>query len=188
MDKAEKTTSNAIQTERLDMVPSVEPHDLDRYLSDLLSANDFYFQYGEPYSAELLEAIDFHSTDVVYYSIFLKNTQTMIGYIGILPYKNDPEYGEIEFYIFHDYRRQGFCKEAMTAYIDCFFTGSLTGVRGKQVVAETLMENEAVMKLLENTGFERESWGMRLSLIVGGKINRDDTIAGLRRYIINADT
>ena len=112
----------------------------------------------------------------------------MVGYIGILPYKNDPEYGEIEFYIFHDYRRQGLCKEAMSAYIDSFFAGSLTGVTGKQVVAETLMENEAVMKLLENMGFERESWRMRLFLIDGGKINRDDTIVGLRRYIINADT
>ena len=42
MDKAEKATGNAIQTERLDIVPSVEPCDLDRYLSDLLSTNDFY--------------------------------------------------------------------------------------------------------------------------------------------------
>ena len=188
MDKAEKTTGNAIQTERLDMVPSVEPHDLDRYLSDLLSTNDFYFQYGEPYSDKLLNFIDFHSTGVIYYSIFLKNTQTMVGYIGILPHEYDPAQGEIEFYIFHDYRRQGLCKEAMTAYIDSFFTGSLTGVKGKQVAAETLMENEVVLKLLESFGFKRESVGLRLSFSEDGGVDHDEAIIGTRRYILNAGT
>ena len=188
MDKSEKAMGNTIRTERLDIIPSMEPYDLDRYLSDLLSTNDFYFQYGEPYSDELLNFIDFHSTGVIYYSIFLKNTQTMVGYIGILPHEYDPAHGEIEFYIFHDYRKQGLCKEAMTAYIDSFFTGSLTGIKGKQVAAETLMENEAVMKLLENMGFERESVGMRLSFNEGGEINRNETIIGLRRYTLDAET
>lgn len=187
MKRVDKTTKMAIFTERLDLIPSVEARDLDRYISDLLFTNDFYFQFGEPYSDDLLEAIDFHSTDVIYYSIFLKDTQTMVGYIGILPYGDETEYGEIEFYIFHNYRGQGFCKEAMIAYIDSFFAGFLTGVEGKQVVAETLVENEVVINLLESMGFERESIGMRVYLNDNGEINTDLTTE-VRRFKLDAGT
>lgn len=184
MSKASKPIEARIVAERLELLPSVEERDLNSYTSDLLLTNDFYFQFGQPYSDELLESIDFHSTGVIYYSVFLKGTWTMIGYVGILLDEDDPAYGEIEFYIFRDFRRQGFCKEALTAFTDAFFTGSLTGVKGKQVIAETLTENESVIKLLENMGFEREACGMRLSLSEGGEINRDNTILGLYRYIL----
>lgn len=180
-----KTT---IHTERLDLIPSVEPCDLNNYISDLRSTDDFFFQYGEPYSDELLEAIDFHSTNVAYYSIFLKNTQTMVGYIGIHPYEDEPAYGEIEFYIFHNYRGQGFCKEAIAAYADSFFSGSLTGVKGRRILAETLTENEVVIKLLESMKFERESIGMRLPFTEDGGIDHDKTIIGTRRYKLSAGT
>ncbi len=73
--KIQKITESTISTERLYILPSVDSRDLDSYISDLLLTNDFYFQYGQPYSDELLESIDFHSTGVVYYSIFLKTQE-----------------------------------------------------------------------------------------------------------------
>ena len=187
LSKIGKAMKKAISTERLDLAPSVEPYDLDRFISDLLASNDVYFLLGMPYSDELLEVIDFHSSGVVYYSIFLKDTQPMVGYIGIFPYEDEPAYGEIEFYIFHDYRRQGFCTEAMTAYIDSFFSGVLTGVKGKRVAAETLSENKPVMCLLGSFGFEKESWRMRVSFNDEGEIDTDKTI-GVCRYQLSAET
>lgn len=56
------------------------------------------------------------------------------------------------------------------------------------IMAETLLENEAVINLLENMGFEHESWGMQLSLTEGGEINHDNAITGLSRYRLSADT
>ena len=66
-------------------------------------------------------------------------------------------------------------------------SGILTGTKGKQVEAETLMENEAVINLLENMGFEREAWGMRVSLNEDGKVVHNNTI-GLRRFRLNGET
>lgn len=188
MDKKSNPMELRMFTERLDLIPSVDERDLNNYISDLMLTNDFYFQYGQPYSAELLEAIDFHSSGVIYYSLFLKDTETMVGYVGILPYEDDPTCGELEFYIFRNYRKQGFSKEALTAFINAFFVGSLTGVRGESVEAETLSENEVVIKLLEEMGFERQAWGMRLTLNDDGEINRDNPVLGLRRYILDGET
>ena len=188
MDKASNPMELRMFTERLDLIPSVDERDLNNYISDLMLTNDFYFQYGQPYSAELLEAIDFHSSGVIYYSLFLKDTETMVGYVGILPYEDDPTCGEIEFYIFRDFRKQGYAKEALIAFTDAFLTGSLTGIEGRQVIAETLVENEVVIKLLETVGFERQAWGMRLTLNEDGEINRDNPVLGLRRYILDGET
>ena len=184
--KVSKPLETAIFTERLNIVPSVEERDLDSYVSDLSFADDFYFQYGQPYSSELLNAIDFHSTGVIYYSVFLKDTRTMIGYVGILPYEDNPAYGEIEFYIFHDFRRQGFSKEALTAFIEAFFTGLLTGVKGTQVEAEILSENEPARKLLEVMGFERISCGMQIAFNEEEEIAADQIIT-LFKYRFNND-
>lgn len=168
--KIQKLTENTISTERLYMLPSVDSRDLGSYISDLLLTNDFYFQYGQPYSDELLESIDFHSTGVVYYSIFLQDTGTMIGYMGILPHEDNPACGELEFYIFKKFRRYNFCKEALTAFIDNFFIGSLTGIKGMQVEAETLADNEISCRLLESMGFSKKSWGIR-AFFDDGKID-----------------
>lgn len=186
-DKTDKKMKNAIFTERLDIIPSVETRDLGHYISDLLLTNDFYFQYGEQYSDELLEAIDFHSSGVIYYSIFLKDTPTMVGYVGIFLDTGNPAYGGIEFYIFHNHRRQGFSKEVLPAFINSFFNGSLTGIKGKQVVAETLTENTTVINLLESIGFQKKSTVIRAYFNEDKELDRDKTI-GLRRFTLNAET
>ncbi len=179
--KTQKLTVSTISTERLYMLPSVDSRDLGSYISDLLLTKDFYFQYGQPYSDELLESIDFHSTGVVYYSIFLKDTGIMIGYMGILPHEDNPACGDLEFYIFKEFRRCGFCKEALTSFIDNFFIGSLTGIKGMQVEAETLSDNEISCRLLESIGFRRKSSGIRAFFDDDGELDKSKT-KGLYRY------
>lgn len=175
----------AIFTERLDMIPSEDERDLDRYVADLLLTGDFYFQYGVPYSDELVNAIDFHSSGVIYYSLFLRDTQTMVGYVGLLPCESDPAYWEIEYYVFRDHRRQGYAKEALVALISRFFSGALTGTRGERVEAETHSDNDASRRLLECVGFTKEASGMRLSLSENGEIDTKRSI-GLCRYRLDA--
>ena len=43
--------------------------------------------------------------------------------MGILPHEDNPACGDLEFYIFKEFRRCGFCKEALTSFIDNFFIG-----------------------------------------------------------------
>lgn len=173
--------SKAIFTERLDLLPSEDERDLERYVADLLLTGDFYFQYGVPYSDELVNAIDFHSSGVLYYSLFLRDTKTMVGYVGLLPDEDDPGRGEIEYYIFRDHRRQGYAKEALAALLDRFFSGALTGTRGERAQAETHSDNDASRRLLERLGFTKEASGMRLSLDEDGGIDAKRSI-GLCKY------
>lgn len=177
--------SKAIFTQRLDLLPSEDERDLERYVADLLLTGDFYFQYGVPYSGELLGAIDFHSSGVLYYSLFLRDTQTMVGYVGLLPDEDDPGRGEIEYYIFRGHRRQGYAKEALAALLDRFFSGALTGTPGRRAQAETHLDNDASRRLLERLGFIKEASGMQLSLDEDGGIDTKRSI-GLCRYGLNA--
>lgn len=167
------------------MVPSEDERDLDKYVADLLLTRDFYFQYGVPYSDELVNAIDFHSSSVIYYSLVLRDTKTMVGYVGLPPCESDPACGEIEYYVFRDHRRQGYAKEALAALLDRFFSGALTGTPGRRAQAETHSDNDASRRLLERLGFTKEASGMRLSLDEDGRIDAKRSI-GLCRYGLNA--
>lgn len=154
-----------IITNRLILRPSDDERDLENYISHLKSADEFYIQYGQPYSDdELIGMIDFHSSGVIYYSVFLKETGAMVGYVGILPYGGESKSGNLEFYIFKEYRRKHYCQEALNALIECFFNGELTGAYGGMIDAETMSDNEPSCKLLESLGFQKTKVGIRFYL------------------------
>ena len=67
---------------------------------------------------ELLAQADFESNGVECYTIFLKDTGEMIGYVGLSP---EGDEADIEFYIFKDYRNMGYCKEAAIRLINAYF-------------------------------------------------------------------
>ncbi len=182
-----RSTGITISTERLDLIPAVNERDSEKYRQDILRTNDFYFQYGHPYSDELFAVVDFLNPEVLYYSVFLNDSPTMVGYVGITLDGDDQAFGELEFYIFADYRRQGICKEALTAFVAAFFDGSLTGSKGKQVEAETLSENEATLQLFKGMGFQRIAIGMRVSFTENDKIDTSKSMM-VRRYGLSADT
>ena len=177
-----KRPYRTLVTSRLILRPSDDKRDLTDYLSHLEAENEFYFQYGTERSDELLEQIDFHSAPVYYYTVFLKNTDVMLGYVGITPRFGKRAEGEIEFYIFREHRQNGFAKEALSALIQSFFDGSLTGKKGCLVSAETLRENESSVRLLFSLGFESVSVGLRLSL----GADESSEIIELRRFEIQA--
>lgn len=174
-----------IITNRLILRPSDDERDLENYISHLKSADEFYIQYGQPCSDdELIEMIDFHSSGVIYYSVFLKETGAMVGYVGILPYEREPKSGNLEFHIFKEYRRKHYCQEALNALIECFFKGELTGVYGEMIDAETMSDNEPSCKLLESLGFQKKGVGIH------GCFNNDGTLDityGFCRYELNKE-
>ena len=158
-----RTACRAITTDRLVLRPSRDERDLANYLAHIEAENEFLIQYGMERSDELLEMIDFHSAPVAYFTVFLKGTRTMVGYVGVTTADGGTmDAGNLEFYIFKEYRRNGFCKEAVQALLRSFFSGKLTGKREESVFAETLAENEASIRLLESLGFEKEAIGFRV--------------------------
>lgn len=161
-----------IETKRLFLYPSVEERDLDIYLAHLCAdKEEFYLQCGELYSEELVQAMDFHSTGVIYYSVFLKNTNNLIGNVGIFPSEKSQENGTLEFYIFPEYRRRGYGKEAVLAMINDFFEGNIRGIKGKIILAETMKKNKASQQFLEAIGAKRISTGWKQSYDDNGEAN-----------------
>ena len=69
--------------------------DWENYVRHLSEADEFYVQYGMEPTPELIEMIRNMNPDVIYYSIILKKTDEMVGYVGIAPDNHN-----IEFYVF----------------------------------------------------------------------------------------
>ena len=153
-----------IETSRLVLRPSSDERDLATYLAHLTDPDEFFMQFGVRINDEVLRCVDFHSSGVVYYTVFSKALGAMVGYVGILPYEASDGVGELEFHIFREQRGNGYCTEASEALLGAYFDGSLTGKPGKKAVAETMPENKATRKVLDKLGFERTSVGMAFLL------------------------
>lgn len=155
-----------IETERLILRQSIDSRDLDSYISHLKSADEFYAQYGYDYSEELEQAIDFYSSGVIYYTVFLKDTDEMIGYVGINPDRFNNS-GDLEFYIFSEHRRKHYAAESIQAMIKWYFCEEIPmgkySKNAKTITAETLEDNTPSRRLLECLGFERTATGFRFS-------------------------
>lgn len=108
-----------IVSEHLVLRKSVDERDLENYLMHIRQADEFYFQYGQPYSDELYSAINFHYSEVIYFTVFLKDTDIMVGYVGIMP-ECEFAQGEIEGYIFKEHRRKYNGTKAFMALIDWY--------------------------------------------------------------------
>lgn len=156
-------SAQKIKTERLVMRPANNDEDLTTF-KQLLEPCDYLFQYGYEYDEHLLDGYDFTSLGVICYSVFLKDTDEYIGYVGIKPNADDPGLGELEYFISRSYRNKGYCHEAARALIDAFKDGLLTDTRGIELYAETISENAASARVLEKLGFRFEHNFMTLCL------------------------
>lgn len=151
------------------------------YLVHLNMSNEHYFQYGYEDKEELFELIQTPVDIGIYYTIKKTGTDEMVGYVAITPELEGTPYNNIEFYIFREYRREGYAYEAILVMIDEYFKGSLTERIPYEVVAETIIENQPSIALLEKLGFVREAIGFNVSLDENNNISAH---TGLRRYVI----
>ena len=161
-----------MRTSRLLLLPSSDNRDLADYKKHLTDADEFFMQFGLRMTDEILDAVDFHSSGVIYYTVFSKKTREMVGYVGILPYGMSDGIGELEFHIFREHRNKGYCAEASRALLEAFFDGSLMGKPGKSVVAETMPENIPTCRVLEKLGFEKAESGIVIALDEAGELDQ----------------
>ena len=127
------------------------------YVAHVTEAEELFIQYGVEPSEYLIECIKTPTPNVIYYSVISKDADTMVGYIGITPENNN-----IEFYIFKEYRKQGYGAEAISAFTKAYLDGTVTGKAEENVVAETLSDNGASIALLEKLGYQKQAVGLRL--------------------------
>jgi len=172
-----------IVTDRLVLKQSVDERDLTIYKSHLMECDpeEFYFQYGEERSEEFMELIDFHSSPVKYYTIFLKETKEMVGYVGLNPHGR--KCCELEFHVFGEFRRNHYAHEACSAVLKEFWDGRLLKSCGRCVIAETITKNKICCSFLESLGFTKEAQGMRITLTSEGEFENG---LGLTRYELAA--
>lgn len=133
--------------------------DWEIYVSHVVSANEVYVQYGYEQTEELIECISTMTSGVVYYGVYLKKDNTLVGYVGI-----NPETDNLEFYIFKEYRQREIATLATKALIDSYFAGDVTGRAENTIMAGTLSENTIAIRLLAKLGFQEAGIGCRVDL------------------------
>ena len=116
--------------------------------------------------------------NVIYYSVYLKQGNIMVGYVGVTPKTNN-----LEFYIFQEFRKMGIGTDAVNLLIWLWSTGQITGDREAKIEAETLSQNLASVQLLEKLGFQKEAVGLRMIL---SEDARYQTIS-LYSYVLKGD-
>lgn len=142
-------------TDRL-ILREINDEEWDNYYNHVTEADEIFVQYGREPTEDLLEFIKHPTPDVIYHSIILKENQKMVGYIGI------PEYNSsIEYYIFPEHRRNGYCFEALKSFVDLYLDGKITENNREIVVAEIIMDNEASINMVIKAGFKKHSVGCR---------------------------
>lgn len=156
--KWSRQSHNTIETDRLLLWPSDEDRDLWFYQKHLREDGDFELFTGLPYSEENVQLM--RLTGPLYFTVVLKESQIMIGYVAYQEVS-----GEVEFYIFKDWRRQGYGKEALTAFMGRIFAGGLLvegengverSVSAEVLAADTLTENDAAIRFMESCGFREK--------------------------------
>lgn len=154
-------TGIKIETERLLLVPGNNARDNVSFIHMLRNDGDFRefcgIEFNEKYLAEFNDYFERTGHEECIYSIFPKETDEFIGYVGFHRERNT-DY-EIEFYISKSQRRKGYCEEACKAVIELIFTEGLSVdgnvISVQKLYATTLAENIAVINLLSKLGFKR---------------------------------
>ena len=154
-------TGVTIETERLLLVPGNNARDDEPFI--LMLRNDGNFrdfcgiEFSEKYLADFRNYFERRGHGRCIYSIFPKNTNEFIGYVG---FHREPNYDyEIEFYIKKSERRKGYCEEACKSVMNLFFSEGISidnnKLSVKKLYASTLTDNAPAISLLLKLGFKR---------------------------------
>lgn len=115
-----------------------------------ISIPEHWTEFGQAPFEYALEQIENHNSDPMWWSWLpvLTSENMLIGNCG---YKGPPENGmvEIGYEVARDYREQGFATEMAEALIQNAFDDPRVNV----IIAHTLAEENASVKILRNCGF-----------------------------------
>lgn len=183
-------TGTKLETDNLYLVPG-RNRDNEPFLRMLRDDGDFRnfcgIEFSEKYLMEFSNYFERSGHDQCMYSIFTKENDEFIGYVG---FHSEGDY-EIEFYISKPQRRKGYCEEACRKVIDLLFSEGLS-IDGKQfcvdkLYATTLEDNVAVHGLLAKMGFKRDVPKDGGVLVMEGFVDKDtDEFFGhwVSKYVI----
>ena len=146
---------DSFDTERLTLRLMTES-EWDLFVYNVMAAHEFYITFATEKSEEVLALIEkplYHK--VIYYSIYLPDTDAMIGYVG---FSTDSK--RIEYCIFTEYRRRGYAYEVVSRFVDFLCSGIITGNPIRAIHAWTVLENEPSMRLLYKMGFRKSGFGI----------------------------
>ena len=145
----------SFETDRL-VLRLMTPDEWQEFVDHVIEADECFFTFASKKSDELLKKIrkPFYAR-VIYYTIHLPGTDQMIGYVG---YSTGT--GDIEYYIFRDYRRLGYAYESVAALMDKLLDGSLLCNPVSEIRAWTVWDNIPSTQLLLKLGFR--ATGFRL--------------------------
>lgn len=186
-------TGKIIETQNLFLKPGNNATDSEPFIKMLRQDGDFEAFSGLPFSDKYLEMFAYYfehkENDQCLYSLYLKEDDVFIGYVGF--HREIDDY-ELEFYIGKEFRRKGFCKEACVEVINLLFDEGVS-VDGNILVEEklyatTLPNNVAANSLLENLGFRSQAIFSEGAVLVAQGIydeESDDFHAfPIKRYVL----
>lgn len=81
---------NIIKTDRLTLC-EINENDWKNYISHVMDAEEIYVQYGYEPTPRLINYVQKPTPEVIYHSIIDNDTNTMVGYIGILEENNNED-------------------------------------------------------------------------------------------------
>ena len=108
----------------------------------------------EPDDAFFRFAMKTNFDTAINYSMFLADTGEFIGYVGFCIDEDDPNLNNLAYYVFGEYRRQGYCIEAVKAVTDMVLNGEITEEKPDVVRALVLWGNVASSDLLVKAGYK----------------------------------
>lgn len=111
-----------IETDRLILRP-IEKSDFKLFAQHYKHDGDFAMFTGHRPTSKMIKNYAERRSPALF-TIEEKNTYTVIGYIG-LSIKQQSATGLLEYYIFKEHRKQGYCKEVVKALVNVTMAGKL---------------------------------------------------------------
>lgn len=145
--------SVAFATERLE-IRNMTRDEWQLFVDNVVFADECLFMFAHEKDEKLLEAIKEPNFDKgLDYSIYLPDEDRMIGFMSFCTSKTHMDHNCIAFYIFEEYRRQGYAYEAVSALIEKLLDGTILGKPAKKILAWVVWGNNPSKKLVEKLGF-----------------------------------
>lgn len=140
-----------ITTDRLYLRPMADG-EWDKFIDHVFDADEVYIQFQGRLTREMLAKP--YTDCVIYYTIVLPFVQEMIGYVEFVP-----RTGSIGYYIFEEYRHQGFAYEGVKAFMEACMRGEVSGRPELEFYADVVDYNEPSKRLLHKLGFREDDYG-----------------------------
>ena len=143
----------AFTTERLE-IRKMTRDDWELFVDNVIFADECLFTFAHEKDEKLLEAIKEPKLNSgLNYSIYLSDEDRMIGFMSFCTSEKHMDYNSIAYYIFEDYRRQGYAYEAVSTLIEKLLDGTLLGKPADEIIAWVVWGNNPSKKLIEKLGF-----------------------------------